>query len=99
MFRIYAENRQKKGTGASRRLRRVDKLPAIIYGGKELPTSIILDQNAIMNLQHKGVFYTTIISIIIAGTEINVKVKAVQRHPFKPKLHHIDFMRITSTMC
>ncbi|VFP83212.1 50S ribosomal protein L25 [Candidatus Erwinia haradaeae] len=94
MFNIYAEHRQKNGTGSSRRLRRADQLPAIIYGGQESPISITLDQNPIMHLQYKSDFYTTTLSIMIDGIDIKVKVQAVQRHPFKPKLHHIDFIRI-----
>ena len=33
-MKIIATTRQAQGTGASRRLRRADKLPGIVYGGK-----------------------------------------------------------------
>ena len=32
-MKIIATTRQAQGTGASRRLRRADKLPGIVYGG------------------------------------------------------------------
>ncbi|VFP79925.1 50S ribosomal protein L25 [Candidatus Erwinia haradaeae] len=94
MFTIHAQYRTKNGTGVSRRLRKADKLPAVIYGGKQNPFVIELDQNSIMNLQCKSDFYTTILNLIIEDIEIKVKVQAIQRHPFKPKLNHIDFIRI-----
>ena len=36
-MKIIATTRQAQGTGASRRLRRADKLPGIVYGGKKVP--------------------------------------------------------------
>ncbi|VFP80571.1 50S ribosomal protein L25 [Candidatus Erwinia haradaeae] len=94
MFIIYAENRKTYGTGSSRRLRKADKLPAIIYGGHEIPHSITLNQELIMNMQLKDHFYKDILTIMIEGVGIQVKVHAIQRHPFKEKLQHIDFIRI-----
>ncbi|VFP87170.1 50S ribosomal protein L25 [Candidatus Erwinia haradaeae] len=94
MFIIHAESRKTYGTGSSRRLRRADKLPAIIYGRKITPWPIMLNQDLIMNIQSKIHFYKEILTIIIDGTEIPVKVHAIQRHPFKDKLQHIDFIRM-----
>ena len=36
-MKVIATTRTTQGTGASRRLRRADKLPGIIYGGKNPP--------------------------------------------------------------
>lgn len=93
MFTINAEVRKKQGTGASRRLRAADKFPAIIYGGKEAPLSIELDHNKVWNMQEKTEFYREVLTIVVDGKEEKVKVQAVQRHAFKPKLTHIDFIR------
>ena len=38
-------------------------------------------------------FYSEVITLVIGGKEVAVKVQAMQRHPFKPKLVHIDFKR------
>ena len=83
MFTINAEVRKEQGKGASRRLRAANKFPAIIYGGKEAPLAIELDHDKVMNMQAKAEFYS----------EIKVKAQDVQRHPYKPKLQHIDFVR------
>ncbi len=93
MLTINAEVRKEQGKGASRRLRTANKFPAIIYGGSEAAVSIELDHDSVMNLQTKPGFYTDVLTLVVGGKETNVKVQAVQRHPFKPKLHHIDFVR------
>lgn len=93
MFTINAEVRKEQGKGASRRLRAANKFPAIIYGGKEEPIAIELDHDSVMNMQARPEFYSEVLTIVADGKESKVKVQAVQRHPFKPKLHHIDFVR------
>ncbi|ABF04379.1 50S ribosomal subunit protein L25 [Shigella flexneri 5 str. 8401] len=93
MFTINAEVRKEQGKGASRRLRAANKFPAIIYGGKEAPLAIELDHDKVMNMQAKAEFYSEVLTIVVDGKEIKVKAQDVQRHPYKPKLQHIDFVR------
>ncbi|WP_133629761.1 MULTISPECIES: 50S ribosomal protein L25 [Gammaproteobacteria] len=93
MFIINAEVRAVQGKGASRRLRAANKFPAIIYGGEAAPVAIELEQDKVWNQQTKEGFYTEVLTIVIDGKEEKVKVQAVQRHPFKPKLSHVDFVR------
>ncbi|CAX60550.1 50S ribosomal protein L25 [Erwinia billingiae] len=93
MFTINVEERKEQGKGASRRLRLANKFPAIIYGGEVAPIAIELDHDSVMNIQAKPGFYTDVLTLVVNGKEEKVKVQAVQRHPFKPKLHHIDFVR------
>ena len=93
MFTINAVERKEQGTGASRRLRTANRFPAIIYGGNEAAVAIDLDHDSVMNQQTKPGFYDEVITLVVDGKEVKVKVQAVQRHPFKPKLHHIDFVR------
>lgn len=94
MFTFNTEIRTQKGTGASRRLRRENKIPAVVYGGSKPPISIILSQDLVNNAEIKGEFYSDAMLLVIDGVDTKVKVQAVQRHPFKPKLTHLDFLRI-----
>ncbi|WP_312203851.1 50S ribosomal protein L25 [Mixta calida] len=94
MLTIKATERKEQGKGVSRRLRAANKFPAIVYGGKEAAVSIELDHDNVMNMQAKPGFYDEVLVLDIDGKETQVKVQAVQRHPFKPKLHHIDFVRV-----
>ncbi|NDJ57043.1 50S ribosomal protein L25 [Enterobacteriaceae bacterium 4M9] len=93
MFTFNAEVRKEQGKGASRRLRAANKFPAIIYGGNAEPVAIELEHDAIINVQKEDSFYAEVLTINVAGKEEKVKVQAVQRHPFKPKVTHIDFVR------
>ncbi|VYU73164.1 50S ribosomal protein L25 [Metakosakonia massiliensis] len=93
MTTINAEVRKEQGKGASRRLRAANKFPAIVYGGKEEPIAIELDHDKVWNMQTKPEFYSDVLTLAVDGKEVKVKVQAVQRHAFKPKLTHIDFVR------
>ncbi|QWA09412.1 50S ribosomal protein L25 [Sodalis ligni] len=94
MLIINAETRKEQGKGASRRLRIANKFPAIVYGGPEAPVAIEMEHEVVLNTQTKPGFYSDVLSLVIDGKETQVKVQAVQRHPFKPKLTHIDFVRV-----
>ncbi|MFC0225430.1 50S ribosomal protein L25 [Serratia aquatilis] len=94
MFTINVQVRKDQGKGASRRLRAANKFPAIVYGGKEAAVSIELDHDSVKNMELKPEFYSEAITLVIDGKETKVKVQAVQRHVFKPKLAHIDFVRV-----
>jgi len=89
-----AELRVETGTGASRRLRREDKLPGIIYGGEEAPVSITLDHNKVNNSADFEAFYSHVLTLNLDGKPVEVLVKDMQRHPYKPKIMHIDFQRV-----
>ena len=51
---INARKREAQGTGASRRLRRLGKVPGILYGGDKDPINIELDhQDLFLNLRNE----------------------------------------------
>ena len=91
---LAAELREDQGKGASRRLRREGKIPAIIYGAGKEPVSIQIDQNIITNMSNKEEFYAHIIDINIGDQVEKVVVKALQRHVYKPQIDHADFLRV-----
>ncbi|WP_406040898.1 50S ribosomal protein L25 [Succinimonas sp.] len=91
--KFTAEVRNVFGKGASRRLRRANRLPAIIYGGNEAPVSISLEYIPVFTAQQSPAFYADPIVLTIDGKEVTVKPVAIQRHPVNGALIHIDFMR------
>ncbi len=94
-YTFNAELRSDMGKGASRRLRReADQIPAIVYGGKEEPKSISLNHNQIINMLDEEAVYSSIINLDINGTVEEVVIKDIQRHPFKPKVLHMDLKRV-----
>ncbi len=94
IYVLNAEVRNDLGKGASRRLRHADKVPAIIYGGDKAPLSVTLDHHKLLQAQAFEGFYTHILTINVDGEEVKAIVKAMQRHPFKPKIMHVDFQRV-----
>ena len=92
-MKFEAKIRTDLGKGASRRLRRADKFPAVIYGGNENAISIELKHSDVINKLDDPKFYEAI-TLIIDGKEENVKLKDIQRHAFKPKVMHMDFIRV-----
>lgn len=95
-FTLSAEVRSDYGKGASRRLRRTNKFPGIIYGGGGNPTPISLNHNEVMNnLQHEA-FFSHILTLDVGGAKEQVIIKDIQRHPFKQQILHIDLQRIVA---
>ena len=97
-FKLEAVLRDDSGKGASRRLRREQGLiPAIVYGNNKSPISITLSHNELIkHLEHEA-FYSHIISLDIDGSEEQVILKDLQRHPAKPIVLHADFLRVSKT--
>ncbi|MFY8272790.1 50S ribosomal protein L25/general stress protein Ctc [Pseudoalteromonas sp. SSDWG2] len=93
-YTFDAELRAELGTGASRRLRRADKVPAILYGADKDAVSLTLDHNKIIQAQEHEGFYTHILTLNIGGESVEAILKDVQRHPYKPKITHLDFQRV-----
>ncbi|QJR79706.1 50S ribosomal protein L25/general stress protein Ctc [Alteromonas pelagimontana] len=94
IFKLDAQVRTDLGKGASRRLRHTDKVPAIIYGGDEAPLAITLDHNKVNNAADFEAFYSHVLTLNIDGKSVEALVKDMQRHPYKPKITHIDFQRV-----
>ncbi|HMI76991.1 MAG TPA: 50S ribosomal protein L25 [Buchnera sp. (in: enterobacteria)] len=86
--------RDKHGKSASRYLRLNNKFPAIIYGKNSSNISIVLNHNILFNMQLKSSFYNKEILLLVNSVKYHVKVKSIQRHAFKPKLLHVDFIQI-----
>ncbi|HYR33244.1 MAG TPA: 50S ribosomal protein L25/general stress protein Ctc, partial [Burkholderiales bacterium] len=92
---ISARKREAQGTGASRRLRRLGKVPGILYGGDQGPVNIELDHQALyLNLRNER-FHASILTLDLSGTKEQVLLRALNMHPFKPQVQHVDFQRVS----
>lgn len=95
-FELNATARADVGKGASRRLRRnAEKIPAILYGAGADALSITLSHNEVSKALRNEAFYSHILTLHIDGQKQQAVVKAIQRHPYKPFIQHMDFLRIT----
>ena len=97
-MKFNATSRGNKGTSASRRLRRAGRVPAIVYGGSAEPMNIELDHNEIYHAVRKEEFHASILDMQIDGKSAgNVLLRAVQWHPYKPQVLHVDFQRVSKS--
>jgi len=93
-FTLSAEVRSDYGKGASRRLRRANKFPGIIYGGGGNPTPVSLDHNEMTNNLQNEAFFSHILTLKVDGAEEQAIIKDIQRHPYKQRILHMDFQRV-----
>ncbi|MBT8061087.1 MAG: 50S ribosomal protein L25/general stress protein Ctc [Gammaproteobacteria bacterium] len=95
---ITAEIREDVGKGASRRLRREGKIPAVLYGGEKDTQALSLNHKDILHDAESESFYSSIMEIKVAdGRTQDVVVRDMQRHPYKQHILHLDFMRVSAT--
>jgi large subunit ribosomal protein L25 len=93
-FQIEARKRTVQGSGASRRLRRQGRVPAIIYGGPKPVELIDLDHNdTLLNLA-KEAFHSSVLTLQVDGVAESVVLRDSQVHPWKPLVLHCDFQRV-----
>ena len=93
---VVAQSRKLQGTGASRRLRREGKVPGIVYGGSQPAVTIELDHNALFHHLRNEKFHASILMLKMDGSTEQVLLRAVNMHPFKLQVQHIDFQRVSA---
>lgn len=96
-FEITAQTRTVQGSGASRRLRREDKVPGIVYGGTAAPQTIELDHNTLLLALRKEAFHSSVLNLVVDGQKQPVLLRDTQVHAYKPRVLHVDFLRVDAT--
>jgi large subunit ribosomal protein L25 len=93
-FELEAKTRLDQGKGASRRLRHTDKVPAVIYGAGQPAVALVLEHKKVVHALANEAFYSHILTLQIDGKAEKVILKDLQRHSAKPRILHMDFLRI-----
>ena len=88
---LSAETREQVGKGASRLLRREGRVPAVIYGNKQDPASIHVNERELMKLLMTGHFMN---SVVMVNGERTLP-KDVAFDPVSDRPVHVDFLRIS----
>jgi large subunit ribosomal protein L25 len=87
---IAAEARTEFGKGAARRIRRADKVPAVLYGSGADPIHITLPGHELaLALKHGA---NALLSIELDGDSQLAIPKQVQRDPLKGFIEHADLL-------
>lgn len=89
-LRLEAETRTEFGKGAARRIRRDNKIPAVLYGHGTDPVHVTLPGHATM-LALKNP--NAVLTIVMPGGEEQLALaKDVQREVLRPFIEHIDLI-------
>ena len=96
-FEMTAKKRNDQGTGASRRLRRAGRVPAIVYGGTEAAQAIDLDMNTVLLNLRKEAFHASVLTLDIEGKKESVLLRDSQMHPYRAIVLHVDFQRVDAS--
>jgi large subunit ribosomal protein L25 len=93
---ITVEKREPGSSGASGRLRREGKVPAVVYGGGKDPVTITVDEVSVQELLKQEGGENTIFLLKLKGTkeERQAIIKELQTDPINGKFVHIDFLRV-----
>ena len=91
---LPAETRERAGKGASRAMRREGRVPAVIYGQKQDPVQIHVEEKALIKALSSGHFMNSVVMIDVGGSATRTLPKDVQFHPVTDRPLHVDFLRI-----
>lgn len=91
---LKAELRSNFGTGASRVLRKQNKVPAIVYGNNKEPLAITINLKDITILYHQGLIKSRVLNLDIMGQQHAVLCKHIDLHQIKDTISHVDFVNL-----
>jgi large subunit ribosomal protein L25 len=97
MVELKAEKKSVTGSSAALKLRKLDKIPAIIYGGDKSVEMITLQRRALWKQVETGNFLSTVYMLDIEGKKERVIPRDVQLDPVRDFLIHVDFMRVSKS--
>ena len=91
---LVAETGRATGSANSRRLRRDDSIPAVVYGQGMDPISIAVARRDLRAALSGSAGMNTVLDLSIDGTVFPAIVKELQRHPVRRTVQHVDFIQI-----
>ena len=92
---IQAYRRDRHGTQAAKKLRRDDKIPAVIYGRAEETTQLYLEEKTLLRTLEGLRGKSPVIQLKVDNAEpVPCIIKSLQRNPLNDRLLHIDFQKI-----
>jgi len=97
-FKLKAEKRDETGKGAARKARERGEVPAVMYGLGGAPVSLLIKKEDLTDVLE-------VVILVLAAGDLQVTsgkdkdnylvmIKELQRHPFKEKLLHVDFLKV-----
>jgi large subunit ribosomal protein L25 len=91
---LGAARRSDAGKGAARQLRLGGRIPAVIYGHGREPQSLSLGEAELERVLKGLEVGSALFDLDVEGTPVKALVREIQRHPFRAKILHVDFLEI-----
>ena len=91
---VTAFPRAQQGSGASRRLRVVGRVPGIVYGANKAAQNVELDHKALLRNLGLEAFHASILDVSLNGEKFQALLRDYQMHPWKKQVVHVDFQRV-----
>jgi len=91
---LKAEIREYTGTKSAVRLRGQGRLPAVVYGHKEKPVAVSLDERTLVEGLHRG---HRLIDVQIGKKKEKMIIKDLQYDYLGKEIIHVDLMRVDVT--
>ena len=93
-LKITAETRNEFGKGAARRIRRADKVPAVIYGHGRDPLPLAVNSRELERLLQQITAGSTVIELGLDGRTSRTLIREIQRDPLRRQIIHVDFQEL-----
>jgi large subunit ribosomal protein L25 len=91
---LIAKTGRQTGSAASRRLRREDQIPGVVYGHGMQPLSVSVDRRELRGAVSGAAGLNTVLDLTVDGTVYPAIIKELQRHPVRRTISHIDFLQV-----
>lgn len=92
---LVANTGRPTGSAASRRLRREDKIPGVLYGHGMTPVAVTVGRRDLRLAVSGAAGMNTLLSLQVDGTTYPAIIKELQRHPVRRTVTHIDFLQVS----
>lgn len=95
---LRADSGRALGSRPARRLRATGQVPAVVYGKESVPRHVAVDHHDLSVAFHTPAGVNVLISLEIDGEEgVPTLVRAIDRHPYRNQIRHVDFIRVSLT--
>ncbi len=93
---LAVARRATSGKGAARSLRRLGKLPGVLYGRGRETAPITIDAMAFQRLLAKGGASSTLVDVTVdKGKPVQALIRELQRNPLRPEdILHVDLYEV-----
>jgi len=94
---INAELRSRVGKGSARAARRAGRVPAVIYGDKQPPMSIEIEDRIVRKVINEPGIFGRLLNIMVDGKGTTVLTRDIQFHPVSDAPLHMDMLRVAAS--